>query len=541
MSLPALQMVTDCLRASFSSAFQVAMRSCDGHNVGLPELLIQYSPAILAFFALLSFSYSVILEDAKRTRLRYCFSENGADGLIRKAALQIRNVGRSTANGVLVYMSPLGKSDEGFVYPVQVDTDERNQRTMEPHAAIVRLRTLHPGDLAIIRLKWFGGPEKFNEIPGEHFRISYAFGASGMRRIWTRVRPEARPREHRIVFAGRVLGSFFGRLSRTVLQFTYNDTDDNDVRRTSLEDDRGVQVTMLNELQNNLVDPSADISSILRKALIMASRLGDKGLVDWLKCELDGYGKDIETPDYRQFHSESYGHFSGPFGRSISNAPIPLLSLPDEVREALSTIHIRHGASQLAEMIRSASSGVLHVPWPADLVAFVANTSQLYEGMNLLSAYRILPASSLQGALEAIRNKLLEIALELEKLDPSAGSVAGQQRISPETVSTIYQTIIHGDVGVLSSGSGDVSTSGVHQIRVGDAKALNEFMESVGLSEEELLKFKQAIDKDARLASGKRGKGVLEWLDWMALRIREGVSSVAWSLLVDAIRKYVGF
>src|SRR5262245_2671310 len=91
-------------------------------------------------------------------------------------------------------------------------------------------------------------------------------------------------------------------------------------------------VTLLREIQAASTDPSVDTSNLLRKCKILAARLGHDELATWVRHELEGYPDQKSVPAYRRLKVTAVGHFDRGFGSTAENAPIPVLSLPKEVR-----------------------------------------------------------------------------------------------------------------------------------------------------------------------------------------------------------------
>jgi AbiTii-like protein len=95
---------------------------------------------------------------------------------------------------------------------------------------------------------------------------------------------------------------------------------------------------LIQEIQIEAVDGKSDLSTVLRKCLVLGSQLGHQQLKDWAKWELDGYPKTIELPDYRVLHGlESFGIFLGVAGSGLRNVPVSALRLPEKVRDNTST------------------------------------------------------------------------------------------------------------------------------------------------------------------------------------------------------------
>ena len=56
---------------------------------------------------------------------------------------------------------------------------------------------------------------------------------------------------------------------------------------------------IINSIQADIIDPKADLHSILLKTKVLAYRLKNEDLKNWVKSELDGYDEKHDIPDYR--------------------------------------------------------------------------------------------------------------------------------------------------------------------------------------------------------------------------------------------------
>lgn len=75
------------------------------------------------------------------------------------------------------------------------------------------------------------------------------------------------------------------------------------------------------ELVNAAIDTSVSPSDLLRRALVVARRLGVPELVEWISGELNGYYSG-EVPDYRRVQGQL-------MAENPINGPIPFLAPPD--------------------------------------------------------------------------------------------------------------------------------------------------------------------------------------------------------------------
>jgi hypothetical protein len=112
-------------------------------------------------------------------------------------------------------------------------------------------------------------------------------------------------------------------------------------------------LNLIQEIQREILDPSTQLSSILRKAKVMAYRLGNVKFKDWVNDELDGYHeREIdELPDYRKGSTHSLGNFAGPLGATMRNMPIPTLNLPKQFERLATDLALFEGIRALESLL----------------------------------------------------------------------------------------------------------------------------------------------------------------------------------------------
>jgi len=296
-------------------------------------------------------------------------------------------------------------------------------------------------------------------------------------------------------------------------------------------------MTLLREIQADAVNPNIDLPTLLRKCKILATRLKNEAFKHWIENELDGYKDKEELPTYRILYVQSYGHFSGPFGSGLKNAAIPPRCLPKELRELATKAYIDQGVGCLFALVNGKKSGELTSVWPADAV--VAYGGEIYQDMNCLGAWRVIGLSQMAGILETIRNRVLTFALEIESEAPdSAEQEVGFNTLPKERVSQLYQTVILGNVGNVSSGGNNTSQTATVQVLQNDFKSLQKYLSDAGISEKDIGDLKEAVKTDPRPKSSQAfGKKVSAWTGKMISKAASGVWKVSTTIAADIISK----
>lgn len=215
-------------------------------------------------------------------------------------------------------------------------------------------------------------------------------------------------------------------------------------------------MSLLREIQNSAIDSSTDISTLLRKCKVLAARLGNEEFKNWVDFELNGY-PDIESlPDYRVLKVNSKGHFSGPFQSELRNADIPLMCIPEKFRDVMSHSYMTQPAIAIEALAKESNgAGLAQEPWNPNFVALHAD--KIYEGRNCLQAWKVISATSFVAAVDAVRNKILSFAIEIEAENPDAGEAPINTTPLPkDKVNHIFNTYITGNVQNLANASHNV-------------------------------------------------------------------------------------
>lgn len=260
-------------------------------------------------------------------------------------------------------------------------------------------------------------------------------------------------------------------------------------------------MSLLRQIQDAAMSSEKPIGDLLRMCKVLASRLESKELSDWVDRELNGYADRDDLPAYRIVKVNAAGHFSGAFGRALKNAPIPASCLPNEFRDWARVSYLTQPISAYGDAVRHKERSDLHIPWPADLVAYVGD--KIYQDMNCLSAWQVLPRGAVVGLIDSVRNRVLNFALEIEKTAPDAGERSHDSPpVSKEQVSHVFHTYIYGNVSNIASGSESVTQTADVHVEQGDFASLKAQLSKIGLGDEDVLELQQAVEKDSAKKKG---------------------------------------
>ncbi len=297
-------------------------------------------------------------------------------------------------------------------------------------------------------------------------------------------------------------------------------------------------MTLLEEIQNAATDSTSDLGSLLRKCKILAARLGHQPLEEWLIWESNGYPEDVPVPDYRTWPVEVKGHFSGPFGSGLRDAPIPHVCLPKQVRDSYRNYKCRQSISTIETILRSGET-TLQIP-TGDLA--VGLGTRVYQGQNCVQAWAEFGSSALLEVVNSVRNRLLDFTLALWKKQPNAGELASGLKVDQGAVTQIFNTTIYGGganvVGVANQSNLTLN------IGVGDFESVRMVLAERGVAADDLVELESALTAEPTADSKRFGPRVAGWIASMVGKAASGGWDIsvatAGALLAEVISKYYG-
>ena len=158
------------------------------------------------------------------------------------------------------------------------------------------------------------------------------------------------------------------------------------------------------ELQKDLLDNQSDIVSILRKAHLIARKLGLSDFDKWINHELNGYTPSDIIPEYRIL-----------MGRLMAMNPyrgwIPVILTNDEINDNLCKRSITNSISELIELANLADGNLIMRLSPE--VQKILNNS-----IDIQSFYEyavIISKTAVKDIEQKVKNSLLEWCIKLEE------------------------------------------------------------------------------------------------------------------------------
>jgi hypothetical protein len=215
-------------------------------------------------------------------------------------------------------------------------------------------------------------------------------------------------------------------------------------------------MNLFDEIQSDILS-AVPLSTVLRKAKVLAYGLKNQEFKDWIEHELKGYDGEDSLPEYRKIATHSEGNFINSAWK-MSDAPIPTNNIPRELREVVNEVHLTQGIRELESLVDTLDNSKgdkLSVPWPANFLPLL--NERVYANMYCIGAWRVITKGHITGVIENTRNRLLTFILELAERYPEEAKEGFNhvgRKIPDEQIRQVFNYYIMGDAqNIVSSGS----------------------------------------------------------------------------------------
>ncbi len=256
--------------------------------------------------------------------------------------------------------------------------------------------------------------------------------------------------------------------------------------------------SLVHELQNDAMSKDTRLSDMLRKALVVATKLKVEEFKVWVESEMKGYGEGENIPSYRTVSGSLKAW--NPY-----NGWIPVIVEDSRLAEHTSKRNIGQPVSQLESLYYGKDEKkVLQVPLPHDeLIEYFSHSEVFRLGM---IPTLIVDKAQLAGILDAVRNEILNWSLELER----QGILGDGMSFTTEEVDKAKSVI---NIGSFRGILGDVSSSNV---QIGDYSTIHDALKDKGVSQKERNELENILD-EIKTADPVQKKGLIkkgfEWLE----------------------------
>lgn len=289
------------------------------------------------------------------------------------------------------------------------------------------------------------------------------------------------------------------------------------------------------ELQELASNGDNDIGDLLRKTLMIATKLGLTEFRQWALAELNGYTGELREnlPDYRVIRGElkAYNPVRG---------LIPF-QVPHQIHDLLAEIRVTESVYSLEQLLTNEVSGAVVYNFSPDQEQMLMSMQHDYIKFR---PTRSVGKNRVMAILGAVRTTILEWSLALE-----ADGILGEGLLfsASEKQAAMHNINIQNFQGVLGNvdGGSSVTQNNSQRITTDDFSTLARHLTEKGVSDEDVQELEHAVRHDPKPQSPTEfGPKVSAWVGKMVGKAAGGSWEIgiatAGGFLANALSKYYG-
>lgn len=308
---------------------------------------------------------------------------------------------------------------------------------------------------------------------------------------------------------------------------------------------------LISDIINELVNAEISLQSPLLKTKVLASRLKNMELLQWVDSELNGYRSDDQLPRYRIYESTivcSWANGNRMTGITQGqNMYLQTRGYSKVLDDYFSTFPFHDSISTLESFKSNKDNTTLSIPLSLNYCGILAEKIQKQGNylFAIISASKTISATIVETILSVVRSKLLDFML---KLDEEFGHVTDLTDLNDKNkmnkvINTIMNNnIITGNGNVLNNGNNNEINYVVEKY---DFDSLEKKLQENEVSAEDISELKAVIVEKPNAEKKEFAQGVNKWLKKMLDKSLDGTWKVgigtASKLLSDLIASYYGF
>jgi hypothetical protein len=216
------------------------------------------------------------------------------------------------------------------------------------------------------------------------------------------------------------------------------------------------------QLQRECLDPHVSTLDIMRKALVVARKLGVPDFHKWVSKEIEGYKPGDKVPEYRMVHGEikAFNPYHG---------WVDVVMEDPQIKEILSVRAIGQPIGEIDTIVKSSNGGTIQISFPPQTELELMRGSSV----RLKSALHVSGAA-VKGISDRVRDIVLNWCLDLEAKGVLGEGMTFSEKEKKTASEANYHVHYHGNVGTsqVQQGSVDSSQTISAQLDLGGVKSL---------------------------------------------------------------------
>ncbi len=300
---------------------------------------------------------------------------------------------------------------------------------------------------------------------------------------------------------------------------------------------------LADEIVELLSSKDGVLSEALIKTKVLLHKIGHKDLVAWVNKELNGYEDDDDLPDYRIVEAQVLVNATNG-AYEVRSHPVPLGHLEEDYRNRLEK-GIMPQSLAVIEEFTAKKEGSLQSHIPMEMNGLLSKN--LANGYIVQRAWCEIPMASASNILMQVRSRLLDFILELSGEFSSANTDEEiKDKASNFDAANLFNHTIFGDNTTIVVGSENTQTV-TNTNTKNNFEALANELKSNGVSDDDVIVLKQAIESDSNFPVQNRNEFGPEVKSWMQRMMSKAIETswqielgVAGSLLATALNNFYG-
>ena len=251
---------------------------------------------------------------------------------------------------------------------------------------------------------------------------------------------------------------------------------------------------MIKKLINDIAYDNVSLTQGLTRAKLIQNKLRIDSLNTWINQELNGYEANAEVPSYRMLTVKIIGDFSGDFGQQWKNVPLVLDKVGENLGMDMYSFSEKSSIQNIEDAVKASKPGAeLLLPFHPKMVRSLADMYRKQDpSAYLISAGRVVLPSQYGNILIQIKQRLLDILLDLDNKFPDLEDDLKPSLEAKEKASSIVNFHIHGGQNNTNLGVGGyVIQSGNNQKIKTELREFREALLDIGVPAEEVSKIEE--------------------------------------------------
>lgn len=270
---------------------------------------------------------------------------------------------------------------------------------------------------------------------------------------------------------------------------------------------------MIKELINEIFEDKIPLSQALTKAKVIAYKIKNTDLKNWLNQEITGY-ETKDLPPYRKIHCDTFAEVRNYMG-TVKTIPCDMSEVID-----LEETEYSFNEMRITQDIRTIEFGLSqHNGQTYGYEYFpdhLTNQLQIVEGAAVSRIKRRVQYSQLRYVLEITKQKLLDTLLELNDTFPNLENDFTMNKENNEKINQIVNTYVNGNnnpVNVATGFNAEINST-VYNFSPSDERKLLD----LGVENKEIKELKDIVENKEDKEDSKKSK-VMKWLGTVSASI----------------------